>query len=227
MFSEKKYTFIFRAQLSSVCVRVCVCWVSLVVFISMDHSPPGSSAHGILQARTLEWVAMPSADGLLNPRMELASFMSPALAGGFFTTSASWEAPSLSRQCSIVDLGQEDLCLLASNVQPWSNLWSYLSPSFIKCKRGNSIFFVSFTRILISSLKKFLAHLALIFIAFLINYYIKPRTNILRYILSSPIYNNEIEAKNFPRPPNKLRGKFLRLPTSAVFLITLKCMVLD
>ena len=26
----------------------------------MDCSPPGSSAHGILQARTLEWVARPS-----------------------------------------------------------------------------------------------------------------------------------------------------------------------
>ena len=26
----------------------------------MDHSPPGSSVHGILQARILEWVAMPS-----------------------------------------------------------------------------------------------------------------------------------------------------------------------
>jgi len=24
----------------------------------MDHSPPGSSAYGILQARILEWVAM-------------------------------------------------------------------------------------------------------------------------------------------------------------------------
>ena len=26
----------------------------------MDYSPPGSSVHGILQARILEWVAMPS-----------------------------------------------------------------------------------------------------------------------------------------------------------------------
>ena len=26
----------------------------------MDCSPPGSSVHGILQARVLEWVAMPS-----------------------------------------------------------------------------------------------------------------------------------------------------------------------
>ena len=29
----------------------------------MDYSPPGSSVHGILQARILEWVAMPSARG--------------------------------------------------------------------------------------------------------------------------------------------------------------------
>ena len=29
----------------------------------MDYSPPGSSAHGILQARILEWVVMPSSRG--------------------------------------------------------------------------------------------------------------------------------------------------------------------
>ena len=29
----------------------------------MDSSPPGSSVHGILQARILEWVAMPSSRG--------------------------------------------------------------------------------------------------------------------------------------------------------------------
>ena len=30
----------------------------------MDHSPPGPSLHGILQARILEWVAMPSSGDL-------------------------------------------------------------------------------------------------------------------------------------------------------------------
>ena len=35
---------------------------------SMDCSPPGSSAHGILQARILEWVAMPSSRGSSPPR---------------------------------------------------------------------------------------------------------------------------------------------------------------
>ena len=34
----------------------------------VDHSPPGSSAHGILQARILEWVAMPSSKGSSQPR---------------------------------------------------------------------------------------------------------------------------------------------------------------
>ena len=34
----------------------------------MDRSPPGSSVHGILQARRLEWVVMPSSRGSSQPR---------------------------------------------------------------------------------------------------------------------------------------------------------------
>ena len=34
----------------------------------MDYSLPGSSVHGILQARVLEWVAMPSSRGSSWPR---------------------------------------------------------------------------------------------------------------------------------------------------------------
>ena len=34
----------------------------------MDCSLPGSSVHGILQARILEWVAMPSSKGSSQPR---------------------------------------------------------------------------------------------------------------------------------------------------------------
>ena len=48
-----------------------------------DGNPLGSSVPGILQARILEWVAMPSSRALPDPGIELAS---PALAGGFFTT---------------------------------------------------------------------------------------------------------------------------------------------
>ena len=46
-------------------------------------SPPGSSVHGISQARILGWVPIPSAGDLPDPGIEPAS---PALAGRFFTT---------------------------------------------------------------------------------------------------------------------------------------------
>ena len=36
----------------------------------MDCSPPGSSVHAILQARTLEWLAMPSPRGSPDPGIE-------------------------------------------------------------------------------------------------------------------------------------------------------------
>ena len=39
----------------------------------MDCNPPGSSVYGILQARILERVAMPSSRGLPNPGIELGS----------------------------------------------------------------------------------------------------------------------------------------------------------
>ena len=37
--------------------------VSLTLCDPMDCSPPGSSVHGILQARMLEWVAIPFSRG--------------------------------------------------------------------------------------------------------------------------------------------------------------------
>ena len=64
----------------------------LILCNAVDHGLTGSSVHGILQARILEWVAMPSHRGSSQPRIEPMSLMSPALAGGFFTTSATWEA---------------------------------------------------------------------------------------------------------------------------------------
>ena len=53
---------------------------------SMDHSLPGSSVHGILQARILEGLPFSPPGDLLDPGIKP---LSPALAGGFFTTSAT------------------------------------------------------------------------------------------------------------------------------------------
>ena len=51
----------------------------------MDHSPPGSSVLGILQARILEWLARPSPGDLPDPEIESMFLTSPALAGRFLT----------------------------------------------------------------------------------------------------------------------------------------------
>ena len=36
-----------------------------------NRSPPGPSVHGILQARILEWIAMPSSRGCSQPRDQI------------------------------------------------------------------------------------------------------------------------------------------------------------
>ena len=53
---------------------------------AMDCSPPGSSVHGIPQARILEWVAISFSRGSSNPGIEPVSSVSPEMAGRFFIT---------------------------------------------------------------------------------------------------------------------------------------------
>ena len=55
---------------------VCVAQPRTTVCNPTDCSPPGFSVHGFLQARILEWVAMPSSRGSSQPRIEPRS---PAL----------------------------------------------------------------------------------------------------------------------------------------------------
>ena len=65
---------------------------------SMDCSPSGSSVLGILQARILEWVAMPFWS-FLTQGSNLC-LMSPALADRFFNTSTTCEAAQVFK-CTI------------------------------------------------------------------------------------------------------------------------------
>ena len=69
---------------------MCAAQSCLTLCDPMDCSPPGFSVYRIFQARILEWVAIS-----FNPNsgIELASLESPALAGGFFTTGATWKVP--------------------------------------------------------------------------------------------------------------------------------------
>ena len=58
----------------------------------VDPSPLGFSVRGVVQARILKWLVVPASRGSSRPGIEPMSFVSPALASGFFTTSATWEA---------------------------------------------------------------------------------------------------------------------------------------
>ena len=53
--------------------------------------PQASLSMRILQARILEWVAMPSSRGSSPTRDQTRVSESPALASRFFTTSTTWE----------------------------------------------------------------------------------------------------------------------------------------
>ena len=55
------------------CAHVLSCFTCVRLCNPRDCSPPGSSVGWILQARVLEWVAMPSSRDLLNPGSERGS----------------------------------------------------------------------------------------------------------------------------------------------------------
>ena len=85
------------AAMVNSCYYVCVNSKSLQLCLTlcdpMDCGPPGSSVHGILQARILEWVAMASSRRSSQPRDGISLYL--ALAGRFFTISATSEAPDV------------------------------------------------------------------------------------------------------------------------------------
>ena len=60
-----------------------------------DCCPPGSSAHGIFQARMERMARIPTPGDLPDQGVEPASLVSAVLASRFFTMSATWEAPPL------------------------------------------------------------------------------------------------------------------------------------
>ena len=70
-----------RSYFYNLCVHArSVAQLCPLLWDTVDHSPPDSSAHGILQARILEWVSMPSSGGSSRSRERThISYISPAL----------------------------------------------------------------------------------------------------------------------------------------------------
>ena len=82
---------VFRVSRARVCVCVHACARTqsyLTLCNPMACRLPGFSVRGILQARTLRWIARPSSRGSSLPRDGTCISTPLALAGGFFTSSA-------------------------------------------------------------------------------------------------------------------------------------------
>ena len=86
----------------------------LTLCAPMDCSPQGSSVHGILQARILEWVSISTSRGCSPRDRACVSYLS-ALAGGFFTTKrhlgSRYMAGGNNTQCSCSESSLSELPL--------------------------------------------------------------------------------------------------------------------
>ena len=110
-------------------VGMCVCSKSLqpcpTLCNSTDHSPPGSSVHGILQARILEWVAMPFSSGSSQPRGQTHVFATPWTAAR--QASLSFTAPgACSDSCPLSWWCHP---IISSSVVPFSSCLQFFPAS--------------------------------------------------------------------------------------------------
>ena len=90
------------------CVYVLASQLGLTLCDAIDCGPPGSSVHGILQARTLDWVAISFSRDLPTPGTEPRSpalketiyHLSPreALSGGWRGRTQGWRQVSTRRR---------------------------------------------------------------------------------------------------------------------------------
>ena len=79
------------------CVLSCI-----QLFVTpLDYSPPGSSVHGILQARILEWVAIPFSRGSSWPRDRTRISCLSCIGRQILYCSATWEGLKISTQMQI------------------------------------------------------------------------------------------------------------------------------
>ena len=86
----------------------------------VDYHLPGSSVHGILQTRILEWVAISSSRGSSQPRERTGVSW---IAGGFFTSWAIREALCGMNQQNVIFTWSQ-----FSSVQSLSRVWLFVTP---------------------------------------------------------------------------------------------------
>ena len=109
-----------RAQLLQSCPALCN---------AMDFSLPGSSGHGILQARILEWVAMVSSRGSSQPRDRTHAACISCTARIFFTHWVTWSQSWVFK--AVVFISAPQLETTRISINRWINKLWYIS--MIEC----------------------------------------------------------------------------------------------
>ena len=80
------------------CCAVLRHFVVLTLCAPMDHTPPGPSVRGILQARYWSGLVHPTPGDHSDQGIKPAPLQFPALAGRIFTTRFTWEFPLYHNQ---------------------------------------------------------------------------------------------------------------------------------
>ena len=108
------------------CVHAKLLQSYLTLCNPVDCSPPGFSVQGILQARILEWVAMPFSRGSSPPRGQTCVFCLYCIGRWVLYHSAIWEAPWSGYFCLIF------CALLVDKKLDKIRNWEPLKRTFVK-----------------------------------------------------------------------------------------------
>ena len=133
-FPEKKFLSSLVIRVGSRRVRneitISVSQSCLTLCDPLDCSPPGCSVHGISQATALEWVVISFSREFPDPGIEPVS---PALAGGFFTT----EPPGYPKHTTWWNVGPSLIvqgrrcCSGSPGLNNWTSLFDIVLQSLI------------------------------------------------------------------------------------------------
>ena len=86
---------LYWQNFTSSCIRVCLQVQSCMPLCDpVDCSPQAPLSRGVPRQEYWSGLPFPPPGDLPDPGIELASLTPPALAGRFFTNSATWEVPS-------------------------------------------------------------------------------------------------------------------------------------
>ena len=112
-------------KVQKTCLHLCMCAQLLqscpILCDPVDYSPPGSSVHGVSQARILEWVAISFSRGFSEPRDWTRV---SCIAGRFlYCLSHQGVATRLKSGAPESSVMMEPFCTLSVVVVTWSHTW--------------------------------------------------------------------------------------------------------